>query len=554
MRYELLDTYYHSDEYKTQLQAKINELMLLEADPNSRLRHVLDVYSADPIAFVEQFGWIKIPEYDNAVKPFFLMDYQKNTLLKLQESESDSHEHEILIDKLREMGMTWLLVWYMIWRWLFTAGWSGFILSRTEVEVDNGDDSPDSTIFGKIRWGLKKIPHWMMPEGFRPKGKKGTSTDMQLKILNPQMGTSLNGSTTNSNAGRSRRYSFTFIDEAFYIENFGQVYSALESVSKTKVFVSTARQGIVYKNLMELCKKNGDYITLNWKMNRFKDEIWFEKKKEKAAVDENVMRELEVSYAISSKSQYYPEIALAKIQAVEYNPSLPLYISMDIGNQDKTVLIYTQYDGRDIYVVGAYANKQKPLEWFIPFLNWTLFVASKERPTPSLEMNPGQYNDFQMKFFNRICTWKKPKCYFGEVAHFQKHMPLNRSVSQELAKYGPEGNRIRLICNPHAVKYEPRRAATVALLPKTIFNANDPYVMELYDSIQNSRYANSIRSTSEEGSKKPVHDESIADFRSAFENFAVNFPRTLRLAQRSDDTRVDKIESSYLKLAKYLKV
>ena len=554
MRYALLEQYYKSDEYFEELQKRVEEAMRCEQDEGFRLRKMTDVYAVDCIAFIEQWGWVKIPEYDSAVKPFFLMAYQKEIILKLQNAEGDGEEHEILIDKLREMGLTWLLVWYMIWRWMFTSGWSAFVLSRTETEVDDGSNNPDNSVFGKIRWGLAKIPMWMKPEGFRAKGKKGTSTDMALRILNPQMGTSINGSTTNANAGRSRRYSFTFVDEAFFVENFGAVYTALQSVSRIKVFVSTARAGFQYKNLMERCKRVGDYVTLDWTMNRFKDQIWYDQQKSKAEVDEGILKELEVSYVVNPKAQYYPEISKSLVKPIEYNPSLPLYISLDFGNQDKTVLVYVQYDGRNIYVPAAYANKQKPLEWYMPFLNWTLFVAQHGGAIPSMEMNPDRYNDFQMGFFRKISQWRKPKAFFGEVAHFQRVMPTNSSVATELAKYGPPGNKIRLICNTKAQKYEPRRFATVAVLPNTIFNANDPYVMELFDALQNSRYSQSVKSTSEDAAKKPVHDLSIADFRSAFENFAVNFTRILRVAQHDKNTKVDVIDSSYKKLVNYLRI
>lgn len=554
MRYALLQQYYESEEYLAKLQAKINELMYLEADPNARLRHTMDMYSVDSVAFIEQFGWVKIPEYDNAVKPFFLMQYQIDIIHKLQTAEADSEEHEILVDKLREMGLTWLLVWYMIWRWLYTKGWSAFVLSRTETEVDDGSNNPDNSIFGKIRWSLAKLPIWMRPDGFRAKGKKGTSTDMALRLLNPQMGTSINGSTTNANAGRSRRYSFTFIDEAFFVENFGSVYTALQSVSRIKVFVSTARAGFTYKNLMERCKRMGDYVTLDWKMNRFKDQVWYDNQKSKAEIDESVLKELEVSYSINPKAQYYPEISQAVVKPIEYDPKLPLYVSIDIGNQDLTVLVFTQYDGKNILVPACYANKKKPLEWYLPFLNWTWFVGKVGQPIPQMEMNPSHYSDFQNEFFKRIMSWNKPKAYFGELAHFQKVMPLNKSVASELARYGNPGNRITLICNKNAVRFEPRRMATTAILPKTIFNASDPYVMELFDAIQNSRYANSVKSTSEEASKKPLHDLEIADYRSAFENFAVNFPRTLRVAQHSGETKVLNVDSTFKRLTAYLKI
>ena len=77
--------------------------------------------------------------------------------------------------------------------------------------------------------------------------------------------------------------------------------------------------------------------------------------------------------------------------------------------------------------------------------------------------------------------------------------------------------------------------------------------MRLYDAILNSRYTNSTRSSSKTASISPVHDDEISDFRSALENFAVNFPRTLRVAQHDEYTRKPNEQvSQYRSLTKYL--
>ena len=140
----------------------------------------------------------------------------------------------------------------------------------------------------------------------------------------------------------------------------------------------------------------------------------------------------------------------------------------------------------------------------------------------------GQYNDTQLETLKLVRSWRKPVGYFGEQAHFNKVMPLNRSIAQELFRYG-----IRLMCNTNAVKHDPRRHATSLLLPKTRFNENSAGVMELYDAIAQSRYAVTRAATSEETSKKPVHDDEIADLRAAFENLCVNVPRIIK-SQRED--------------------
>lgn len=536
MRYQLLDDWFNSPEYLKKLQRRADNMRLLAEDPLARARMIYEVYSVDPIAFIEDFLWIKIPEYNNQIKPFFMFDYQKKIIQKIHGSELSNLDAEILVDKPRGMGLTWIIICYMYWRWLFTPQWSGFILSRTEAEVDDGGNLPDGSIFGKLRWLISMTPKFMLPEGFVPKGKKGTNTDSSLRLINPALGASLIGSTTNANAGRSRRYSMIFIDECFSIERFNEVWRSLQSVARLKIFVSTVKQGKVYQDFMKLCTDAGNYISLTWKDHPFKDQQWYEEVLKKAEFDPEVMKEIEVDYSVNIKSQYYPEIRKSIVSDdVVYDRNRPLYVGLDIGRQDLTALVWFQYDGAQFKVVEAFASRNQPIEWYAPFLN------------PELSFNPDRYpNKRHLELLNKLRSWKKPVAYFGEEAHNHKVMPLNSSPVMEFYKYG-----IRLMWNVNAIKYEPRRHALSQLLPKMVFNQKSDYVMELYDAISNSRYANAV--TSKDSANKPVHDPEISDWRSAAENFAVNITRVLR-HQRQDFGYQGEEKNAMIGLIKYLKL
>lgn len=534
MRYELLQRYYDSPEYRAKLQARIETLKMCDDEPLNVQRLAIERWSVDPIEFIEQFGWVQIPEFGNEVKPFFLFEYQRRVIRKLWEAELSGEDVELLVDKPRGMGLTWLFVWYEVWRWLFSPRWGVLNLSRTESEVDAGDFDPNSSIFGKIRWAIQMLPGFLMPEGFAPKGKKGTSTDMMLKITNPKISSVIAGSTTNSNAGRGRRYSMVAIDECFAIEHFNSVYRALQSVARVKLFVSTVKSGKVFQDFKSMCEAQGNYVSLTWRDHPFKDEIWYQEQLAKAEFDPEVMKEVEVDYAVSIKSQYYPEVRQAKTMPVQYQRGKPVYVSLDFGQQDKTVIVWWQFDGQFFKILECVSNSRRPLEWYAPFLN------------PSLQENPDHYTGRYREILDRVRTWERPVGYFGEAAHFQKVMPLNVSIADELYKK----YHVRLICNNNAIKHPPRRAATVEILPRTIFNSESDGAMELYDSIANSRYKNSVRSTSETAALAPVHDE-YADHRAAFENGAVNFPRILR-AQRSEIHQSVKT-NGVRNLIKYLK-
>lgn len=536
MNLRLVDKYYNSTEYIEKLRSRAKQLEMAAGDDLARSRMILDVWAVNPIEFIETFLWLKLPNYQNALKPFFLFDYQKRIILKILEAEQDTQEHTILIDKPREMGITWLIAAYYYWRWLFTPEWSGFILSRTESEVDDGSTSPDNSIMGKLRWLMARTPKFMLPEGFQPKGKKGTSTDMVLKIMNPAMKTSINGSTTNASAGRSRRYSITEVDECFYIEHFDEVYRSLESVSRVKLYISSARKGRRFEKFKDMCEAKGDYINLTWRDHPWKDDEWFAELQRKAQYDPEIMREAIVDYTIDKASQYYPQINEATVAPLQYDETRPLYVSLDIGRADLTVLIWWQYDGNNFKAIECFSSKNHDIEWYAPFLNPQLTFIEAAYPVES-----------HLRFLKRLRAWKKPSAWFGEHDHFKKSMASNRSCADVLAKHG-----IRLMYNSYAINYEPRRKATSAVLPMTIFNENSEYVNELYDAMVNSRYASTVAPTSLQTVLKPVHDDEIADYRSAFENMAVNLPRVLRL-QRSE-TRDERSRTLTDSIMRYVKI
>lgn len=516
MNIKRIREYYDGPEYLEKLRQRVDNLRLLSVDPMSRARMVLDVYSIDFERFCEDFLFLIIPEFGDAVKPFFLFDYQKKIIRKIQEAELYGGDIEQLIDKPRGMGVTWLIVAYFYWRWLFTPNWTALILSRTETEVDDGTETPSNCIFAKIRWLIKRTPVWMLPEGFQSKGKKGTAHDSTLRIINPVMGSALMGSSTNSNAGRSRRYSVILIDECFAIDRFTEVHRSLQTVARIQIYVSTTKASREAKKFKDMCEEAGNYISLDWRDHPWKDQEWYEEQLKKAEFDPEVMKEVDKGYAVSEKMQYYPMVKEAKVYPISYNPDLPLYCGLDFGKNDLTVIVYVQFVGNLLHVVSCYANKNKgKAEWYAPFMN------------PEAEINPEfNYSELQKQKFLINRKWKRPTAWFGEVAHNIKSMADNKSISSVLVRVG-----VRIMVNTFAIEHEPRRKATGLLLPRMVFNEADDGAMDLYDAITNSRYKKST--SSKETSMQPEHDDEIADYRAALENICVNVGRILK-HQRGD--------------------
>ncbi len=536
MNLNLVKKYYESEEYLNKLRARVQILQECESNEFLRQKWILERFSVDPILFIETFCFTKLTKLDGEMKPFFLFDYQKDMILKFLAAENDNRDHRIVVDKPREMGASWVILAYMYWRWLFKPGWSGFVLSRSSAEVDDGSRLPDKSLFGKLRWMIDNTPAWLLSEDYSPKGKKGTNTDSELKLINPTMQSSLIGSTTNTNVGRSGRFSLVFIDECFFIENFLTVINSLNTVSKTQIFASTAVPGLTPKKFIEAQAEKGDHLSLTVEMHPWKDQEWVNEKRAEGEWNPEALREIEVSYSIPKESQYYPQISEAKFKSFQYNPAKPLYLSLDTGRSDFTVLIWWQYYDSQFWVLECAYNTNKALDWYIPFLD------------PGVEFNPDNYRGFYFSLLEKARKFKRGTYFFGEAAHLMKQMPTNRSIADELYKLA----KIRLTVNNYAVKHEPRRIGTSQILPLTVFNEDSETVRELYDAILNSRYTNSVSPTSKETTMKPVHDKKIADMRAAFENGAVNIPRIIR--HQRTESRSPKMDDVVDRITKYLRV
>lgn len=521
MRLELVRKYLNSEEYKKKLIIREERWNKIEENPISFYKDILEIYSVNPIEFIETFGFIKITKLDTKDYPLFLFDYQKKILLKVWESEVDENEHEIFIDKPREMGLTWLFVWYFIWRWLFKEGWSGFVISRKEDEVDDGTANPEGSIFGKIRWGLNRLPDILLPTGFisRSAGKRGSLTDLKLKIINPVMESVIHGSSSASHTGRSRRYSFVFVDEFFAIENAFSIYRALQSVSKVKAFITTlAEFDPRFEQFKELAKQKGEYISLTWKDNPFKDEIWYQEQLQKLQFDPDIIREIEPVYTVNPELRYYPEADNVEEKELEYNSELPLYASIDIGSNDLTVIVWYQYTGEKINVLEAFWDRRRDLEYYVPLLS------------KKLVPDYSKYDDKRLKILKKVREWREPLYVFGEMAHVQQRMPYNVSDAQILRKYG-----IRFTYNAYEGGalggHRLRRRSVSLILPFSVFNKNSEGVMLVLKSLKMARFVEPThRSAGKNAYGSPVHDR-LADFRAAFENFAMNFVKVIRTAK-----------------------
>jgi hypothetical protein len=515
MDVRLLNNYLQSKDFEMKLDRRLERLQRAEANPVERMNVMADCRE-DIFVFLDLFANVYEPR--NPAQPdipMFLFPHQRALIYKLMEAESQQHDE--LIDKTRDMMATWTVLWYMLYKWLFQNQWYGLVGSRKEEEVD--DRTPQS-LFGKLRYGLYMLPAWMRPEGFRK-----SDNDNHMKLINPASQSFIDGESANPNFARGSRSSFIFMDELFFWRFARESWRACMDSSPCRIAVSTPIPSSFARTLHDSMELQGHLFTLDGRtMHPFKDAAWFKAEELRRAADPLGMAgEINLSYQSDPTLAYYPEVNNCPLRDFDYNPDMPLYVSLDFGVQDKTAVEYWQRDTKFTYMLDAMEQNQRPLGWYLPFLihgydfkNADQYEIENKFTKEKILIKKNTYSAGQLELIARFNSWKMPVMYAGELAHTNRTIDKNMSIKTILAGYGIF-IRVNTLGNSHSS----RRNAVRKMLPQTIFSSKYG-ALDVFDALANSQFVpGRENSGSEEGKDKPVHNE-YADLRAAVENFSVN--------------------------------
>ena len=488
---KLFDEWIHSDEYQTKLDER---LRITDACERSKEAQVLtySLCKEDPIFFIENFGWTydPRPQHEPNHLPFILFDYQKEIILWLLKHIREGEDG--LLEKSRDMGVTWLFIWTTYWFWRFEDSFSGLIGSYKEALVDN---RTKDSMFGMLDYCLENTPKWMMPARFKFKDHR-----QKLKLVNPENNNLIAGDTMNPDFSRGSRKNFVFMDEGASWEYFREAWESAGDATPCRLTCSTPKG----RNQFALLRESGiDVKTIHWMEHPFKDEAWYEAQKERRT-DEEVAQELDISYQRSQEGRVYPEWDNVEWGSYPYEEGLPLYISWDFGKTDDTAIIWFQDDGEKIRIIDAYSNRGRTIDFYVPFVKGVMPI------------NTVGYTKKDLQIVEDHNGWGTAT-HFGDPAGRFTNQVVNKSVMDVLKEYG-----IHVSFREEGKDFQSRKTETKILLKNTIVH-DTPRTKELGFAIENAQYPQVRRGGGEEiQSIKPKHDWT-SHFRSALEYFAVNY-------------------------------
>lgn len=427
-------------------------------------------------------------------KPFLLYPFQRDLLKQLESHYTE--QRDLLIEKSRDMGVTWIILCHIFHHWLFAEGYTCLLGSIDEYEVD---DTTIDSLFGKLDYLLEWLPGWMKPQGFSARYHR-----KKLTLIHPEKsGNVILGETSTGEFSRSGRYSEVFMDEgsAWKPGTLRKAWTSASRATECRIICGTPRgkddfYDLRFGGLVEVS-------TIHWTLHPERDTDWYERQKSRMTSEE-IAQELDISYERSQSGVVYPTWQECPRGDYPYLPKAPLWITVDFGLRDDTALIVWQRDPNTtrFRTIDCYSNRDKHIDFYVPMLLGHI-------PSDSTH----QYSREDIAWISRRAGWGQA-VIFGDPAGKQRNQVTGTSVLDLLAEYG-----VYVTVNDGARDWETRKRLTELGLRE--LDINVPACSPLDMAMSNARYAPAPEGKL--GSVKPIHDWT-SHFRSCVEFFFVNNP------------------------------
>lgn len=215
-------------------------------------QEVVNACSRDILFWINTFVWTYDPRKDNPVVPFLTWEFQDAAFSAL---DLGCGKHDMLIEKSRDMGASWIVLTLFTHRWLFKPMQSFLMVSRKEEYVDKSGDMKG--LFQKVDFILDRLPHWMVPSYTRNK----------LHLKNNFNGSTIDGESTNGDVGRGDRRTAILKDEFASVDNDYEVEAATRDVTKCRLYNSTPKgtSNAFYDKRQKMASETPDrLIRMHW--------------------------------------------------------------------------------------------------------------------------------------------------------------------------------------------------------------------------------------------------------------------------------------------------
>lgn len=462
----------------------------------------------DCVFFIENFlmTFDPRPEAYPHNLDFILYDFQKDYVNGLIESIRSGHD--VMDEKSRDMGASWLSLAVRFWMWLFDDGYQSLLGSRKEEYVDSGTYK---SLFGKLDYFIRNIKDpLILPASFEIKKHR-----TYMKLVNPDNKNVIEGESANKDFSRAGRYKDILYDELGFWPDARSSWTAGGDATRCRHAVTTPPDLPSFAKELRFSDKI-KVRTWHWSLHPHKDASWYEYEKSRRS-EEEVLHELDISWEYSSTGRPYPEATGLSMGRYPYEKALPMYVSIDLGLDALAIGYYQPVKNSDyITLVDAFESSDKIIEWYFPFFGLEDCVN-----VPECKFCGGQhnfeYNQKELEVIDIVKFYNK-NVFFGDPSGKSAHIESGVSPYAILREHG-----VDVQVNDKENDWVSRRDATKRLF--THFRVNDTERTKWWmECIKNSHYPKRDYETSQAVNpiSKPVHDWT-SHHRTQTEFFAVNY-------------------------------
>lgn len=322
------------------------------ADP-ALISQLKAYYKGHPVDFVNDWGMTFDPRNAEiglpSNIPFLLFAKQAEFVNWLVERWRNRENG--LVDKSRDMGVSWITVGVAVWMWLYFPGTVVGFGSRKEEYVDQIGDM--KALFPKIRFFIENLPREFRPAGYVPSRHAPF-----MRVYNPENGSSIIGEAGDG-IGRGARTSIYFVDESAFLERPKLADAALSQTTNCRIDVSTPNGE---SNPFAAKRFSGRVptFTLHWTDHPAKDQAWYEQQKAKINDAVIVAQELDIDYKASSTDQFINGglvDAAQRNDASQVDPMGPLKMGIDVARFGSNKTVFCLRRGRVVFWIKEFSQR-----------------------------------------------------------------------------------------------------------------------------------------------------------------------------------------------------
>lgn len=201
----------------------------------------------------------------NGVIPFVHFPKQVELLDWIQEVLANGDNG--LIEKSREMGVSYILTQFAQWGWQYVDGFS-FAFGSRKLDMADTLDDPDS-LLEKVRINIRMQPAFLLPRGFQI-----AKHSKHKLIINPANGNTLSAEG-GDDQGRGGRKTARCLDEYASQPRAKRIDAAVSNTCRSVFYVSTPK-GMGNDFAHKRFSGKLPVFTISYKDDPRKDELWLQ--------------------------------------------------------------------------------------------------------------------------------------------------------------------------------------------------------------------------------------------------------------------------------------